>query len=1351
MPDVASLSLSVTTDAGDSVAQLAAVASAGDRAATSLGGVAEAAGKVGPSASSLASSFQAGAASMAGLSESSRASAAGIMAVGTALGTGAQAFGQYGSASVEAVQQGAMMVAHLDRLGVALAAGGVNARETYAAIRILGEAFQAADNPASTLGSTLGSVSSAIGISNVAMLGIAGAAAAAVAGILYLAGSAEKLDNAISNLSAGVDKGMGLTVAGFRSATEAAGQAAGITTAAAEAIGESLAKAGVMGDAGMQQAIVSIEKFSALTGTTAPEATKLYANALKDPIAGLETLNNTYQITDQAEAERIGSLVAMGDAVGAAKAIQNDYNEAVARGVVTIGVWTQITNTVGNGLSALGEEASTDLGWLGEVIEKAHDAAAAAMTYKAEVGSIREEQDLLKASAIDAGTAINAAIGQEAAEKAKAMNAAVAAATQAYGKQYDELNKVSGEVAAFQALQATGQTLTAKQTAAYGEASEALDKLTTHVTAQKTALAELAGDDRFLDEVTKSYENLAQKQEMAASAAQPLIEAANAQAAVLDKAAAATQGLANARAFLTSAQRETIVANQALLSVYNSLISAEQKLADAQAMLTSPLRGVIESYTAAAKVANDYLGASQHLADSQAALRSPMTEATNALDAQASAIDKYLSAAKALANAEAEFTSPLRAATEAMNAHAASLNKAIEAAQAYATAVDWMNSPVRDQTEATTAAASVINDYTAASQALANAQAALDSPLTDATNQIEAQTDSINKYLTAAKNLASAQNWLNSSLRPATEEMNAQTAAIRRYTDASQALVTALVWLDSPLRKETEDMVAATAAVTKYTDAKQAAVTATAELESPLRGATQSLLAEANAANALMAAQQGLANAHELVNSGIADQIKTLKAETAAVNGDTNAWNSNAAARRSASSSSFVTASPGDSATVGGEVNWGSGQSYGSGGYTGTTGAYAKGGEFIVHGEPGIDTNLVAMWLTDGEKVTIKPVGSFAGGGEYMRDAGGYWSNPSGRINNVAAAGQTTAELMTEEGFYYVSDPQPTSSSSSSSNDAITAAQTLATAMQSAAQTLATAQQSAADSYAASIASAQATEITALQAIAKPTEPTAPNYSSAGATVAQQPGAYGSDKNPSTFYDPSSRTAYMAQFGIQGDEATQKATQAYELQEQQYRTDLADYQTAQATLAQLGAVGADVTTGLDKVATIIKTASDAQIAATVTQAAALAAAETAFMSAAKSAHTTAASSSGSASSAATTAWPGTATSLYQLGNGQGDPGLTYVPGGIITGAADGGSFIVRGSPGRDTNLVNLALTAGELVSIKTPAQQKALAPNSFNIVINTPDAQSFHKARGSVVARMSQMVQAATRNRASAS
>lgn len=80
----------------------------------------------------------------------------------------------------------------------------------------------------------------------------------------------------------------------------------------------------------------------------------------------------------------------------------------------------------------------------------------------------------------------------------------------------------------------------------------------------------------------------------------------------------------------------------------------------------------------------------------------------------------------------------------------------------------------------------------------------------------------------------------------------------------------------------------------------------------------------------------------------------------------------------------------------------------------------------------------------------------------------------------------------------------------------------------------------------------------------------------------------------------------------------------------------------------------------------------------------------------------------------------------------------------------GGRFTVRGPAGIDNLLTPLRLTAGERVTVETPAQQKAndhgmTINNNITMTINTPDSQGFRQSQNQIVADLQRALDRAKR------
>lgn len=97
-------------------------------------------------------------------------------------------------------------------------------------------------------------------------------------------------------------------------------------------------------------------------------------------------------------------------------------------------------------------------------------------------------------------------------------------------------------------------------------------------------------------------------------------------------------------------------------------------------------------------------------------------------------------------------------------------------------------------------------------------------------------------------------------------------------------------------------------------------------------------------------------------------------------------------------------------------------------------------------------------------------------------------------------------------------------------------------------------------------------------------------------------------------------------------------------------------------------------------------------------------------------------------------------------------GATY---GQLQSAASGGDWRVNGAPGQDMNVIPMALSHGELVSVTPPGQSVPQGGagggdvhiHAGAIAISTPNIASFKQSRAQIVARVASMVASATANR----
>jgi lambda family phage tail tape measure protein len=106
--------------------------------------------------------------------------------------------------------------------------------------------------------------------------------------------------------------------------------------------------------------------------------------------------------------------------------------------------------------------------------------------------------------------------------------------------------------------------------------------------------------------------------------------------------------------------------------------------------------------------------------------------------------------------------------------------------------------------------------------------------------------------------------------------------------------------------------------------------------------------------------------------------------------------------------------------------------------------------------------------------------------------------------------------------------------------------------------------------------------------------------------------------------------------------------------------------------------------------------------------------------------------------------------LGGLGNGGIDPN-TGGPAGAGAqgpGFANGGAFTVGGMGGIDSQQVAFRASPGERVVVQTPEQQRGGMggrPANVNIYVTTPDAQSFQRSQGQILARTQRQLDRAAR------
>jgi lambda family phage tail tape measure protein len=96
------------------------------------------------------------------------------------------------------------------------------------------------------------------------------------------------------------------------------------------------------------------------------------------------------------------------------------------------------------------------------------------------------------------------------------------------------------------------------------------------------------------------------------------------------------------------------------------------------------------------------------------------------------------------------------------------------------------------------------------------------------------------------------------------------------------------------------------------------------------------------------------------------------------------------------------------------------------------------------------------------------------------------------------------------------------------------------------------------------------------------------------------------------------------------------------------------------------------------------------------------------------------------------------------GGGAGSPAVFA---GDPTNFARGGGFTVGGMGGTDSQMVAFRASPGERVSVQTPEQQRrgGSRPANVNIYVTTPDAKSFDRAQGHILARMGAQLSRASR------
>jgi hypothetical protein len=201
----------------------------------------------------------------------------------------------------------------------------------------------------------------------------------------------------------------------------------------------------------------------------------------------------------------------------------------------------------------------------------------------------------------------------------------------------------------------------------------------------------------------------------------------------------------------------------------------------------------------------------------------------------------------------------------------------------------------------------------------------------------------------------------------------------------------------------------------------------------------------------------------------------------------------------------------------------------------------------------------------------------------------------------------------------------------------------------------------------------------------------------AGSQAALQPGAYGGDKNASFFSDPSTRASFMAQFGIQGDAKTQQDMRTY--QELQAAAAIAQQQLTADQQYYSKLLEAQ-----NNEATMLKSMQHSL-----------------------------------------------EMLVFMYGAAAAIAGMKIPIPTAPLGFATGGAFMVGGQAGPDANLVTMALTAGELVTVQTPTQQQS-SGQSKNVIVNlniaTPNVSSFNASRASIANKTAATVAQALKQRA---
>jgi spore germination cell wall hydrolase CwlJ-like protein len=198
-------------------------------------------------------------------------------------------------------------------------------------------------------------------------LGVATAAAGVVAGAALLKWTAQA--DALSNALNGIGRRTGLGPQGLAAAADQgrglAGNAfGGLTTGAARDLAAVFARAGVSGQA-IPGLISAVPRFAGITGTDRDEAAVRLANALAEPVKGLDDLNKALGFADAALAENVRNLVAAGNTSAAQKvvveALTKDLAEASEAVNSAAKAFRDVRSGLGNFFSSIGQGLSRQL------------------------------------------------------------------------------------------------------------------------------------------------------------------------------------------------------------------------------------------------------------------------------------------------------------------------------------------------------------------------------------------------------------------------------------------------------------------------------------------------------------------------------------------------------------------------------------------------------------------------------------------------------------------------------------------------------------------------------------------------------------------------------------------------------------------------------------------------------------------------------------------------------------------------------------------------------------------------------------------------------------------------------